>query len=122
MSDVNPLFFLAMFFGECLASTSQMLLKKSAQKEYPNFIREYLNVLVIAGYGLLVISMVIGIFCYGGLGYMGVVVMEPIAYIIVMVMSRVIFKEKFTRTKIIGGLLIIAGIVIFYMNNFTQSA
>lgn len=106
-------FFLIMIFSEFLATTSQVLLKKSAQKEYPNFIREYLNILVIAGYGLLVLSMIIGIFCYRGLGYMGVVVMEPIAYILVMFFSRVIFKEKITVNKIIGMCFIIGGIVVF---------
>ena len=78
------IFFLVMIFVELLASVSQVLLKKSAQKEYPSRIREYLNVLVIGGYGLLVLSMIIGIFCYKHLGYMGTVVMEPIAYIMVM--------------------------------------
>ncbi len=107
-------FFLLMLLSETIASTSQVLLKKSAQKEYPSFIREYLNALVIGGYGLLVLSMVISIFCYDGLGYMGVVVMEPIAYVIVMFMSRVVFKEKFVRSKIIGMVLIISGIVVFY--------
>ncbi len=106
-------FFLIMIFSELLAATSQVLLKKSAQKEYPNFIREYLNILVITGYGLLVLSIIVGIFCYKVLGYLGVVVMEPIAYIMVMFFSRVIFKEKITVNKIIGMCLIIGGIVIF---------
>ena len=106
-------FFLIMIFGELLASVSQVLLKKSSQKEYPSFIREYLNVLVIGGYGLLVLSMIVGIFCYKGLGYMGVVVMEPIAYIMVMFFSRIFFKEKITVNKIIGMCLIIGGIVVF---------
>ncbi|WP_035800906.1 multidrug ABC transporter [Butyrivibrio sp. FCS014] len=107
-------FFIIMIFAELLASTSQILLKKSAQKEYPSFIREYLNILVIGGYGLLVLSMVLSIFCYGGLGYMGVVVMEPMAYIMVMILSRIVFKEKITPRKIIGVVLILAGIVVFY--------
>ncbi len=111
---INVYFFL-MLFSELIASTSQILLKLSAGKKYPSFIREYLNVLVISGYGLLVLSMVIAIFCYDGLGYMGVVVLEPIAYIIVMFMSRVIFKEKIVPSKIIGMFLIIAGIVVFYL-------
>ncbi len=108
------IFFFLMILSEIIASTSQVLLKKSAQKEYPSFIREYLNILVIGGYGLLVLSMIISIFCYSGLGYMGVVVMEPIAYIIVMFMSRVIFKEKITMRKIAGMCMIIGGIVVFY--------
>jgi drug/metabolite transporter (DMT)-like permease len=110
---INVFFFL-MILAELIAATSQMLLKKSAGKEYPNFIREYLNVLVISGYGLLLLSMILTIFCYDGLGYMGVVVMEPINYIIVMAFSRIFFKEKFTTKKIIGVLFIICGIAVFY--------
>ncbi len=115
MSDVNPVFFLLALFSQLIASSSQMLLKKSAQKKYPNVIREYLNVLVISGYGMIVIAMVIAIVCYRGLGYLGTVVMEPIGYIIVMIMSRVFFKEKFTPTKVVGGLMIVAGIAVYYM-------
>jgi drug/metabolite transporter (DMT)-like permease len=110
----NVYFFL-MILAEFIAAFSQVLLKKSAGKQYPSFIREYLNALVIGGYALLVLSMVIGIFCYGGLGYMGVVVMEPIAYIMVMFLSGVIFKEKITAGKIVGMCLIIGGIVVFYL-------
>ena len=109
------IFFVLMIVAELIASTSQILLKKSAQKEYPSFIREYLNVLVIGGYALLMLSMVISIFCYDGLGYMGVVVMEPIGYIIVMFLSRLVFKEKFTVRKLIGMVLILGGIAVFYM-------
>ncbi len=108
-------FFFVMIFGELLASVSQVLLKKSAQKEYPSRIREYLNVLVIGGYGLLVISMIIGIFCYKHLGYMGTVVLEPVAYILVMILSRIVFGEKITHTKLLGMGLIIVGIVVFYL-------
>lgn len=108
-------FFLLALLSLTIASVSQVLLKMSAQREYPSFIREYLNAFVIGGYGLLVISMVITIFCYDGLGYLGVVVLEPISYIIVMFMSRVIFKEKIVTTKIIGMILIICGIAVFYL-------
>ncbi|WP_022779677.1 hypothetical protein [Butyrivibrio sp. AE3009] len=107
-------FFLLMILAELIASTSQILLKKSAEKEYPSFIREYLNALVIGGYGMLMISMIISIFCYDGLGYMGVVVMEPLGYIIVMFLSRLVFKEKFTIRKLIGMVLILGGIAVFY--------
>ncbi len=103
-----------MILAELIASTSQILLKKSAEKEYPSFIREYLNALVIGGYGMLMISMIISIFCYDGLGYMGVVVMEPLGYIIVMFLSRLVFKEKFTIRKLIGMVLILGGIAVFY--------
>lgn len=110
---INKYFFL-MLLAELIASTSQVLLKKSAEKKYPSVIREYLNALVIFGYGLLVLSMGISICCYGGLGYMGVVVMEPVGYIIVMIMSRIVFKEKVTPRKIVGMIFILGGIAVFY--------
>ena len=103
-----------MFLAELIAASSQMLLKKSATIRYSSFIREYLNAFVIVGYGLLVLSMVITIFCYEGLGYMGTVVMEPINYILVMIMSAIIFREKITRKKLIGMFFIIAGLLVFY--------
>lgn len=109
------IFFFLMILAELIASTSQILLKKSAEKEYPSFIREYLNILVIGGYGMLMVSMVISIFCYDGLGYMGVVIMEPLGYIIVMFLSRIVFKEKFTLRKLIGMTMILAGISVFYV-------
>ncbi len=109
------IYFLLMIVAEIVASSSQVLLKKSAGKSYENFIREYVNPLVIGGYSLLVLSMIISIFCYKGLGYMGVVVIEPIGYVIVMFFSRIFFKEKITRTKLIGMLLIVGGIAVFYL-------
>lgn len=109
------IYFLLMIVAEIVASSSQVLLKKSAGKKYENFIREYVNPLVIGGYSLLVLSMIISIFCYKGLGYMGVVVIEPIGYVIVMFFSRIFFKEKITKRKLIGMFLIVGGIAVFYL-------
>ncbi len=108
-------YILLMVCAELLASSSQILLKKSAGKQYSSRIREYLNMLVIGGYGMLVISMLLTILCYGGLGYMNVVVLEPMGYIIVMILSRLIFKEKITVRKLLGMALILGGIFTFYL-------
>ncbi len=111
---MKSVFFIAMIFAELLAAASQILLKMSAGKKHASFLREYLNPQVISGYVLLLISMIIAIFCYRDLGYMGVVVMEPIAYIMVLLLSRIIFRERFTKKKLLGVLLILGGIVVFY--------
>lgn len=111
---LNP-YFLLMIAALLLASVSQILLKKSSMAEHSSFIREYLNARVIGGYALLAVSMVLVIFCYRGLGYMGGVVMEPISYIIVLFLSRFIFGEKITLRKAAGMLLILAGIAVFYL-------
>ena len=108
-------YLILMIIGELVASSSQILLKKSASRHYSSFIKEYLNILVIAGYGMLALSMLISIICYGGLGYMNVVVMEPIGYIIVMFLSRIFFNEKITIRKVSGMILLLTGILVFYL-------
>lgn len=108
-------FIILALFGQLLASVSQILLKKSSGKEYSGFIRQYLNALVIGGYGLLVISMLVAIICYGHMPYMYVVIIEPVGYILVMFLSRLFFKEKITMSKLIGMVLILSGILIFYL-------
>ena len=108
-------YLILMIIAELIASSSQILLKKSAGRKYSSFLKLYLNILVIAGYGMLAVSMLISIICYGGLGYMNVVVMEPIGYILVMFMSRIVFKEKITPRKICGMILLLAGILVFYL-------
>ena len=109
-------YFFMMLLAELIASSSQIFLKMSSKKSYPSAIREYLNCLVIGGYSLLLVSMVISIFCYDGLGYMGTVVMEPISYVIVMFMARAFFREKLTARKLIGMGLIVCGIAVFHLS------
>ena len=65
---INP-YLAAMFLSVTVASFSQILLKKSAMKTYESPIREYLNIWVISGYGLLVCSMLISLWAYGGVEY-----------------------------------------------------
>ena len=109
-----PFIILALFV-QLLASISQILLKKSSQKQYPSFIRQYLNILVVGGYGLLVVSMFVAIVCYGHMPYMYVVIIEPVGYILVMLLSRIIFREKITKNKLFGMIMIIGGILVFYL-------
>lgn len=112
---MGNVFFFLMILAQIIAAASQILLKKSAGRHYDSFVREYLNALVIGGYALLLVSMVIVIFCYDGLGYMGAVVMEPLSYIMVMIMARFAFSEKLVPKKLIGMALIVCGIAVFYL-------
>ena len=114
MSDFfkNP-YLIVMLCGVFIASLSQILLKISAGKKHENVIKEYVNPLVIGGYAMLVVSMFLGIICYKHMDYMQVVVLEPVGYIVVMFLSRIIFREKITKRKVAGMLLILAGIVVF---------
>lgn len=97
----------------CISSTSQILLKKSAGIERKNKIEEYLNKYVILGYGLLFLSTLLTMFAYKNINLSLGVVIESIGYIIVAVLSYFFLKEKFTKNKIIGIILIIIGVIVF---------
>lgn len=98
-----------------IASCSQIILKKSASKEYSSIIREYLNVRVIVGYGMMFISTILTIFAFKGLDYKNGPIIESLGYIFIMFLSRIFLKEKITKKKIIGNSLILLGILIFYI-------
>lgn len=110
----NSFFFIALT-SVMIASFSQVLLKMGAGKTYKSKIREYLNFYVITGYGMLFVSMVLTIVAYKHLSYLSVPVVEAVGYVLVPVLSYFIFREKFTKRKILGILFILAGILIYYL-------
>lgn len=98
-----------------IASFSQILLKKSAGKTYNSWIREYLNVYVICGYGMMFISMFLTIIAYAGMEFTNVQIIEATGYIMVLILSFFFFGEKITKRKLIGMLCIFAGIAVYYL-------
>lgn len=97
-----------------IASFSQLLLKKGAQNHYFNVIREYLNIWVISGYALMVLSMLLTIWAYRGLDYKNGPIIESLGFAFVMILSRIFFGEKITKRKVFGNILIFVGILVFY--------
>lgn len=112
---MNSGFLLLVFFSVVIASFSQVILKMGAGRTYNSKIREYLNVYVITGYGMLFVSMVITVIVYSRLSYLSVPVIEAVGYVLVPVLSYFIFKEKFTKRKLLGIVFILTGIVIYYL-------
>ena len=98
-----------------IASCSQILLKKSSEIEYGSFIKEYLNWRVIVGYGMMFVSTILTILAFKGLDYKNGPILESIGYIFMMFLSRYFLKEKITPNKIAGNILILLGIVVFYI-------
>ena len=108
-------YWLVLFLAVVVSSTSQMLLKKGASKHHTNVIMEYLNPWVISGYGLMVLSTLCVIYAYRGVEYKNGTIIESLGFLLVMVLSRLFFGEKITPKKILGNLIILAGIVVFYL-------
>ncbi|MCL2252866.1 MAG: DMT family transporter [Lachnospiraceae bacterium] len=108
-------FVLISLTGVTVASFSQIILKKSSNRKYPNRIREYLNPLVICGYGMMFLALAFSIYAYSGLEFTNVPLLESAGYIIVMFLGYFFFKEKITKRKLTGTLLIILGIFVYHL-------
>jgi len=99
--------------GVVIAGFSQILLKKGAMRPHISFIRDYLNAPVIIGYMMMFISVLTSMIAYRGLPMMTVPIIEALGFVLVPVLSYFFFKEKFTKNKIIGIVIIILGIIIY---------
>lgn len=109
------IYYLVVILGVVVAAFSQILLKKGAMRPHISFIRDYLNAPVIIGYIMMAASVVCSMIAYRGVDYMTVPVLEAIGFILVPVLSFFFFGERFTRNKVLGILLIFAGIAVYYL-------
>ncbi|MCL2718028.1 MAG: multidrug ABC transporter [Lachnospiraceae bacterium] len=101
--------------GVTIASFSQVILKKSSGKQYPNKIREYLNPLVIVGYGMMFIALGFSLVAFTGLEFTNIPLLESAGYIIIMFLGYFFFKEKITMRKLLGMALIFAGYLVYFL-------
>lgn len=96
-----------------ISSVSQIILKKSANKNYENALKEYFNVLVIIAYSLFILSSFMTIFAYRVVPLSMGPVLETSGYIWVSLLGMVFLKERIKKKKAIGLIVIIVGILIF---------
>lgn len=107
------LFSLIFIFGVFISSISQIILKKAAQKVYPNKIREYLNARVIFAYIIFFGATLCSIWAYTVIPLSLGPILESAGYIFVAVLSWLFLKEKITKKKMLGLSIIIIGIIIY---------
>lgn len=98
-----------------ISSFAQVLLKKGALVKHDSVIREYLNVFVIGGYALMFIATAFTVIAYSGMEYKNAPIIESLGYVIIMILCRVFFGEPITKRKLIGNILVLVGIVVFYI-------
>ena len=110
----NKLLYVAVFLISVLVSSvSQIILKKSANKTYDSKIKEYMNFPVIFAYGLFFMSSLLTVFAYKYVPLSMGPILEATGYIWVSVLGYLILKEKMSGKKVLGLLIIIAGIIVF---------
>ena len=102
-----------MFLGTFFTAFSQLLLKQSAGKTYRHPIFEYLNWRVITAYGIFVGVLFLNTYAYTHVDMKYGAVIDTFSYVFVMLLSYFILKEKFTKGKLAGNLLIMTGIFIY---------
>lgn len=98
-----------------VAAFSQILLKVSAKKQYDSIIKEYLNPWVITGYSMMVLSTILTVLAFRGIEYKNGPIIESLGYILVLILSFVFFQEKITWKKTLGNVLILVGVIVFYI-------
>ena len=96
-----------------ISSVSQIILKKAADKPYESTLKEYMNPMVIGAYGLFFCSVILTMLALKHVPLSMSPILESTGYIFVSVMGYIFLKERFSRRKLMGFALILAGIVIF---------
>ncbi len=95
-----------------MSAVSQVMLKKSAINPANTGIKTYLNPLVVAAYALFFSCMLLNVVALKTVDLSLAGMLECLGYLYIMVLSGMVFKEKFTPKKIVGNLIIIVGIII----------
>jgi len=95
-----------------LSALSQLILKKAADNPKYTGIRAYLNLPVIFAYGLFFGCMLLNVVALRTLDLTIASVLEASSYIYVMLLSWLFLKERISKRRLIGNLIIIVGIVL----------
>ena len=95
-----------------LSALSQLILKKAADNPKYTGLRVYLNWPVILAYGLFFGCMLLNVVALRTLDLTVASVLEASSYIYVMVLSFFFLKEKISARRLIGNIVIIAGIIL----------
>ena len=102
--------------GVFACACSQILLKKSANEKHKNFIYSLLNWKVIAAYGISFGVLAFNIMAMSkGVNLKDMPILESLGYVFVPLLSLVVLKEKITKWTVVSIVMIISGIIVFYL-------
>ena len=108
--------YVLVLISSLLGVASQMMLKHSARKNYPSWWREYINLWVIGGYGIMVLSLLINLWAiHIGVLAQEVSIIECINYLLIPLAAWWVFKEPITKRKMVAIGVIIVGVIVFFL-------
>lgn len=106
--------FLFLMFGcTFFSALSQTLLKQSANRTHSHPLGEFLNWRVITAYAIFVLVLLVNTYAYTKVPYRYGSVIDSFTYVFVLLLSHFWLKEKITRGKLLGNLLIVLGIIVY---------
>lgn len=110
------MYYILVILSVFAAACAQMLLKKGASMRYASLIRQYLNVWVMCGYGIMFASMVVNIYAMSkGVMAKEMSIIESLSYLFVSMLSFFLFGEKLTWKKVGAIVVIMTGVIVFFM-------
>lgn len=104
---------LLLFVCTIFTAISQVLLKQSANMPHKSFIYEYLNWRVIVAYGIFAMVLLLNTYAYTRVPLKNGSIIDTCSYVFVLIFSWLILKEKISRGKLIGNLIIILGVLVY---------
>ena len=108
--------YLVVVISTLMGAASQMMLKRSAQQRYSSWWREYINIWVISGYTIMVLSLLINLWAiHIGVLAQEVSIIECINYLLIPLGAWWVFKEPITRRKALAIGVIIIGVIVFFL-------
>ncbi len=107
-----------MFILTFFSAISQLLLKMSANEKHVGRFGDYLNVKVISAYCIFAAVLLLNTYAYTKVNLKYGPVIDTFTYVFVLLLSVMVLKEKLTRWKLVGNLMIIAGVLLYSLEPF----
>jgi len=108
-------YYLVALLGVFITAFSQILLKVGAMhgRRQGSLIKSYLNLSTFTGYGLLFLVTVLNTYAYGKIELKMAVVLLPLIFVSVALLSYALLRERFSWNQAVGSAIIVAGILVF---------
>ncbi len=109
---------LLMFLLTFFSAVSQLLLKLSANEKHEGRFGDYLNWKVITAYIIFALVLLLNTYAYTKVNLKYGPVIDTFTYVFVLLLSVMVLREKLTRWKLLGNVMIIAGVLLYALEPF----
>ena len=99
--------------GVIISAFAQILLKKAAMIKRESKIKEYLNFKTIFAYFIFFSATLCTVFSYKYVPMSMGPILGTTEYLFIAILSYIFLKEKIKKKKLLGILVIVAGVLIF---------